>query len=315
MSILYIFLAIVVIRVINYIILYRYNYLVHARKVNNPLKYENVIRVLDYGKVQGYYIKPKIKKYKGLIITFGGAEGSCLFDLGNRICNEGYDVLSLYYFKHKKLKKQLNNIDISFFEKVINYVKANNIDGSPITLIGFSKGAELALLLTQYYRVDNIVLYSPSAYIYQGVGGPSWKYKNRVIPYLKQFDGDIKGFFAVIVKYILYLPVEYYSIQSRISEKVCQDDSEWIYKTKINGKMLIFAGKSDAVWASARDARRLKEYDNEHVDYYIFEGAGHFFSKYVYVGNMYLGGEISSNIEASIKSDAILFQNLKLWHS
>lgn len=35
--------------------------------------------------------------------------------------------------------------------------------------------------------------------------------------------------------------------------------------------MLIFAGKSAAVWASARDARRLKEYDNEHVDYYIFE--------------------------------------------
>ena len=109
--------------------------------------------------------------------------------------------------------------------------------------------------------------------------------------------------------------IYYISIQHSISEKVCQDDSEWIYKTKINGKMLIFAGKSDAVWASARDARRLKEYDNEHVDYYIFEGAGHFFSKYVYVGNMYLGGEISSNIEASIKSDAILFQNLKLWHS
>lgn len=315
-SVLGIFIIIIVIRKINHAILYKKNYSAHRSEKNNFSKYENIlyIRLIDYNKVQGYHFKPKIKKYRGLIITFGGSDGGCLYSLGEEICNKGYEVLSLYYFKHKNLRRQLNNIDISFFEMVLNYINISNIDSSKLTLIGFSKGAELTLLLTQYYEVNNVVLYSPSAYSYQGIGGPSWKYKNTIIPYLKQSDNNKKEFLKIIIKYVFNLPVNYKNLQSYVSENINQDDPEWIYKKKVNGKMLIFAGEDDAVWASSRDAKRLKKYDNEHIDYYVFEGAGHIFSGYKYLGNIYLGGKIISNLKAKEKSDAILFKNLAEWH-
>ena len=117
------------------------------------------IKKINYKKVQGYHFQPKNKKGKGVIITFGGSEGSSLYSIAQDLYNEGYEVLSLYYFGKDNQNKEIVKIDLDFFEEVLKYLENNDIDNSIISVIGFSKGAELSLLLTQYFNeIDNVIL-------------------------------------------------------------------------------------------------------------------------------------------------------------
>ena len=316
-TLLVILLIIFIIRQVNSYIIYpenKENFESNQETISNETYTVNKIK---YKYLNGFHLLPKDKKTKGIIITFGGSEGSSLYNKSEELCEKGYEVLSLYFFGKENQNKKIENIDISFFDEILEYLSENNMDSSIITVIGFSKGAELTLLLTQYYtQIDNIILYSPTAYVYQGEfnGSAPWKFKEKSMDFFKYNDASLKSKIKPYICGIFKYPASYINIFESLSKNVGENDNRWIYKNKISGNMLIFSGEDDQVWASVNDTKKLKKYDPEHIEAYIFKDAGHVFSDLRYLSNMKLGGNKSGNLKAKKESDEILYQKLNDWH-
>lgn len=312
-----ILLIVFIVRQVNGYIIYPENKDTFESKremVSNKIE---VVNKIKYKHLNGFHLLPKDKKTKGIIITFGGSEGSSLYSKSEQLCEEGYEVLSLYFFGKENQNKKIENIDISFFDEILEYLSENSIDSSLITVIGFSKGAELTLLLTQYYnQIDNIVLYSPTAYVYQGEfnGNSPWKFKGKSMKFFKYNDASLKSKIKPYICSIFKCPASYINIFESLSKNVGENDNRWIYKNKICGNILIFSGEDDQVWASVNDTKKLKKYDPEHIEAYIFKDAGHIFSDLKYLSNMKLGGNKVGNLKAKKESDEILIKKLNNWH-
>lgn len=133
-----------------------------------PLEYENIaISEIKEGFLNGFHFIPNEKSSKGSIVVFGGSDGGCDYDRAIELANDGYEVIALFYFGQDNQPKTYNNVPLEFFEEFLNYADNHDIDTTELTLIGTSKGAELTLLLSNLYsEIDNIVLFSPSSYVF-----------------------------------------------------------------------------------------------------------------------------------------------------
>lgn len=275
------------------------------------------ISLIDSNRAQGYHMRPKEKTSKGVMLVFGGSEGSSNYDSAYELYADGYEVLSLYFFARKNLPTGLVDIPIEFFRDVEEYMVNENVDTSVITVQGTSKGAELALLLTQYYDIDNLVLYAPSAYSFQGLDmteeSSSWSYGGSPLPYASFSNGSGKAIFDIMSSSILNTPISFLESYSSISKDIKPGDPEWIYVENTAENILVFAGGKDTMWNSADSARALQVYANN-VEAHIYPDAGHMFGNLTYVNGMSLGGDKVANLEAKEKSDAILKVRLVEWH-
>ncbi|MBM7679085.1 acyl-CoA thioester hydrolase/BAAT C-terminal domain-containing protein [Gracilibacillus alcaliphilus] len=125
------------------------------------------VRYFKNGMASGFHLQPDTPIAAEPIVVFGGSEGSSNFPLAEQISEQGYEVYSLFFFGADNQVDTLNKILLEFFQDFLDEAELNNED---ITIIGGSKGAELALVLTNYYNeVHHLVLYTPSSYIYQGL--------------------------------------------------------------------------------------------------------------------------------------------------
>lgn len=154
-----------------------------------PLQHEDLtITEIKQNNLNGFHIKPNKKTTNGVIVTFGSSEGGCNYFQGVELAQKGYEVVSLFFFGQENQPKILSKVPLEFFNKFLTYAQANNIDISVLTVMGGSKGAELSLLLTNYYdEIDNIVLQAPSSYVFQGLDfkqvASSWTYENKDLSY------------------------------------------------------------------------------------------------------------------------------------
>ncbi|NLY21509.1 MAG: acyl-CoA thioesterase [Tissierellia bacterium] len=276
------------------------------------------INTIDYKLAQGYHMDPSKKSSKGIVITFGGSEGSSNYDAAYELYKDGYEVLSLYFFGRKSLPTYLENVPIEFYSDVEEYMENKNIDTSIVTVLGASKGAELALLLTQYYEdIDNLVLYAPSAYVFQGLGmegeNSSWSYGGKPLPYLAFRNASGKAIYNIISASILNYPISFLESYASISKEIGPNDLEWIYKNEIDGEILVFAGGEDTMWNSAESAKALED-NFKNIESHIYTRAGHIFGPLTYVNGLSTGGEVDANLEAKVDSDMILKDKLIQWH-
>ncbi len=86
------------------------------------------------------------------------------------------------------MPNKLENIDLAFFEKALNWLKQrSDVQGDRVGIYGISRGAELALLLGSLFsdRIQAIVATVPSAVIFGGGLGnrPShaWIYEGKPV--------------------------------------------------------------------------------------------------------------------------------------
>nr|WP_262904710.1 alpha/beta fold hydrolase [Hymenobacter lucidus] len=105
--------------------------------------------------------------------------------------DQGYPVLSLAYFKVPTLPAELENIPLEYFATAMKWL-AQQTPGKRkgILVVGWSKGAELALLLaSRYPAVKGVVAISPSSVVWAGIlkdwkktPGSSWTAQGRPMP-------------------------------------------------------------------------------------------------------------------------------------
>ena len=332
--------SIVIILVVLVFILRIYND--HKYKDNNALKFPEYFKdvtnislyptdidgvdvtYVDEGRMQGFRLVPKEKSHKGLVICFGGSEGSPNFENAKILAKEGYETLALFMFGMKNQEQTLRKIPLEQFEDVIGYINKNIKDNKPISVLGASKGAEYALnLASKYPEIDNLILMAPSSYNFAGLDfkdyGSSWTYKGKELPYIDIKKSSFNSFLKnIIVPAIIKSPISFKETYNSAIEKDSSSQEKLIPVKNVKANILMIVGEDDLMWDSLAMANKIKD-QNPNAKIYSYKGAGHIFA-----GNGILnlgkirvatGGTAEGNVKARSESrkaiDAFLKENHK----
>ncbi|EXJ23885.1 Acyl-CoA thioesterase 1 [Alkalibacterium sp. AK22] len=263
------------------------------------------IEQISTGRVHGYSFRPAYTVRQAVIVTFGGSEGSCWFDMGHDLALKGYKVLSLYYFNKPELSKTLDKVDLSFFAEVLTYIDHIFPESESVTVVGASRGAELALLLAkEFSEVSNVILYSPSAFMFAGTKRASaWVINGHEAPYI---NFSIRTLCHRLLNRNLAL-VASFNRELKHSKKINQT---LIDISSFEGNILMFAGDDDLTWPSVEMGQTIKHQavSARSVELYIFKEAGHTFST-----ENYDGGTTDGNSFAFYNSLETVDMRMKEW--
>lgn len=273
----------------------------------------------DY--LNGYHLIPEKITHRGTVITFGGSEGSSNINMAVKLAKEGYEVYSLYFFGRDNQQKELVKVPLEFFTEAYAEIEKNAVSARPLTILGGSKGAELCLLLSGKYPelVDNVVLYAPSNYVFQGLSydyssvNSSWSFQGKELDYLHLTAASGSTYSMFMLRMFLNAPIEYEPIYRSVTENAENKEAAQIDVSKAKANLLIFAGKEDKMWPSADMAEDIiKRYPAE-KKLVVYEKAGHIFFGPPVLSNMSVGGEYDANEAAKVDSDQILLKTLEEW--
>lgn len=206
--------------------------------------------VTNHGIVGHYYKAPTGSSMKPIIVL-GGSEGGIPTRLADAIASNGFPTLALAYFKEDSLPEELEKIPLEYFEKAKTWLQQRHPKQAHITLVGWSKGAELALLLaSKDATFDHVVAIAPSSVVWAGilndwqkVPGSSWTLNNEALPYVAfNPTGPVTGL------------VDLYS-QSLSNRN--DDNKASISVENIQGSVFLYSGGMDEIWPSTLMANSI----------------------------------------------------------
>ena len=292
----------------------------------SSLSPENIGRIKKkfIGKsIRGMHHIPDEIRHKGVVITFGGSEGSINEHMAEYLTSAGYEVVSVYYFGQKDQPQSGETIGIELYEEIYSYIIENCANTDTITILGTSKGAQLALLISTYYdSVDNLILIAPSAYISPAkkLGtNSSWTYYEEEKEHLN--GNTMKPVIISIVNIILNKPQDQLVYMNALFTKSTNLEEARIKAEESNARMLLFYGGDDRMFDAKSASYIIKEHAKNEVTIHGYENAGHSFgspSVTTHDENLFInilsGGDIDSNIEADLDSKRVILETLEQWH-
>lgn len=128
-------------------------------------------------------------KFPGVVLL-PGSDGGVPELLAEKIVSLGCAVLALGYFGIGNLPPRLENIPLEYFEKALTYFKTlPQVKEQAITLMGYSRGGELALLLGTLFPklVDRLIACVPSSVVFGGFpdpNRPAWLLNGKPLPFI-----------------------------------------------------------------------------------------------------------------------------------
>ncbi len=268
--------------------------------------------------LNGFHLVPDEITRSGLVVTFGGSDGTPDYGRAVAVAGQGYEVLALFFWGADNQQRTLVDVPVDFFDEVLDY--ADLAPAEPLTVIGTSKGAELALVLTEHYdRIDNVVLYGPTSYRWQGLdfsprAGGSWTYDGQELPYLDFRDGDPRAGLGTLAGLLFNTPVAYRHTYEAVVAGTADLAPARIRVEDFDGDLVVFAGEDDQVWQSEVAAEELRQRHPGRTDVHVYPGAGHIFDEPRYVAGMDLGGNPEANRAALEDSQQVLADALAGWH-
>jgi len=202
----------------------------------------------DVGFVADFHSSGDKSKYGVLVI--GGSGGGKPKHLANKIAELGYSVLSLAYFKEEGLPPELEMIPLEYFEAPKQWLldnKETRNDG--LIVVGWSKGAELSLLLSSRDALyKGVVGIAPSSVIWAGilkdwskVPSSSWSENSKPLPFVPFATG-----------------IEFNGLADLYEQSLKNNDA--VSKAKINvesikSPTLLLTGGLDEVWPAEKMAK------------------------------------------------------------
>ncbi|QGU02795.1 hypothetical protein CKALI_09700 [Corynebacterium kalinowskii] len=268
--------------------------------------------------LNGFHFTPTDKRHKGVVVTFGGSEGSPDYGRAKQLWEEGYEVYALFFFGQPNQKESLAEVPLEFFDEVTALIPEG-----PVTVIGTSKGAELvANLAARGAKIDHIVLYTPTEYTYQGLAYgkkemSSFAKDGQPIPYLSFRNSEPGASMKMFLDMMLGLPIRYRETYSTIPARADNTAEARIPIENFQGNGLVFAGDQDAMWQGEVAARGLAE-RNPRLEAHVYPDAGHMFSEDITeFGRSWekmFGGTVEGNRAAKQDSERVLMDKLATWH-
>lgn len=271
--------------------------------------------------IRGFHHIPHEIRHNGVVVTFGGSEGTANDHMAYYLASDGYEVISVYFFGQKDQPENVEKIPLELYEETYSYAKENCQNLDTITLLGSSKGAQSALLLSTYYdTIDNLVLFAPSSYItgsslYAEVS--PWTYEGKELDYLNGNVGVVQ-LFDRIISVLTNKPLDQLKAMNVQLKNSTNIEEARIKVENSNAKILIFYGEDDRAFDSKLHSDVIKEYTKNEIIIHGYANTGHSFGGptiSIRTNSSGLnGGDLDSNIEADLDSKRILLETLELWH-
>jgi hypothetical protein len=231
-----------------------------------------------------YFKKGTSLKDRPLALIFGGSGGG--MDFSRRaaalLASRGIPSLALAYFAYPGRPPLLANIEIEYFEKALRWLKARVGDEkAKITVMGGSRGGELALILASLYpqEIHQVIARVPSHVVW-AQGAPSWIFQGAPLCHVPMLAiREIQAEFEALRKkggFIALTPLFKKAIS--LMDRQCQEAA--IPVERFPGKMLLISGEDDQTWPSSwfsdRVVERMQAHGKgDHVKHLKYPDAGH----------------------------------------
>lgn len=250
-------------------------------------------RKLDSNGLAGILFTPAGAGPHPAVIVLGGSEGGLhpQVEEAALLASHGYVALGLAYFQGydsknpllAHLPKELVKIPLEYFKKAADWLRQQpGANGKRIGIIGWSKGAEAALLIASTYPkiFRAVVAFAPSSEVWSGIHygpGPltsSWTLNGKPMPFASfqvlpnNYNPKTKAVF-LLDSYLK--PMQNGKDIARAAIPV----------ERIKGPVLLISGTDDKIWPSSLFAKRimarLKKHHHAYADESLcYQGAGHY---------------------------------------
>lgn len=281
------------------------------------------VKYVDENRFQGFHLTPNKKLYEGVVLCYGGSEGSPNFESAQQLAKKGFETFAVYMYGMKNQQDTLVKIPLEQFDDILDYLNENKNYQGPISVIAASKGAEYALnLASKYSEISNLVLIAPSSYNFAGLDfndyGSSWTYEGQELPYIDIKKGSFLAFFNnIVLSSIVKSPISYKETYSSAVESDSNSNSKLIPIKDIKANILMIAGKDDQLWDSLSMANEIQS-QLPGAKLLSYKDAGHIFggSDVLNLESMRIktGGSLEGNKKAQAESQEAIVQFLKDRH-
>ena len=205
------------------------------------------------------------------IVLMGGSEGGKTWSsfqlkkIVNQLLNQGYTLLSLAYFKTGRLPSLLEEIPLEYFEKAFTWLAGQpEVISDELALIGFSKGAEVGLILgSMDPKIKAIIALSPSHVVWQsipkmGAGQvtemkSAWSYQGKGLPFVPY--GISSWNIGTVIGTVLFGKLRKIHEQALLNNS--QVAAALIPVEKIQAAILLMSGKRDQMWPSTEMSEQI----------------------------------------------------------
>lgn len=218
---------------------------------------------------------------KPVIVVIGGSDGGMpkISEALSGYLRARYSVLVLAYFGVGDLPKYLERIPIEYFIHALDAVKSRlGVTGRDISIIGNSKGGELALLLIgRYVKINRVIACVPSRYVWQAIPHgllsilfpkSSWSFNGRDLPFVK-FKYDKKVIAESRNGH--YSPIYEKALQGGIDPRAVTELGGF------SGKSLLLSAENDRYWPSRDMCRTIADGQPENFRHEILDLKEHRF--------------------------------------
>lgn len=225
------------------------------------------------------------------VIVLGGSEGGWLSSSpeAELLATHGYTTLALAYFQGfqsfdprlARLPKMLMNIPLEYFAKAADWLKQQpGVDPAHVGIIGWSKGAEAALITAATFPKDfqAVIAFMPSSVVWSGIEygpGPissSWTLDGKPLPWANPV---VNPTMFSSGKPLAFLN----SYQTGLKDTAAVDKAV-IPVEQIRAPLLLVSATDDQIWPSPVMAgqimQRLAAHHHAYADESLcYAGAGH----------------------------------------
>jgi dienelactone hydrolase len=198
--------------------------------------------------------RPRVGNSRSAAITLGGSGGGFGWarQIAALLASYGQEAMAVAYFDwigQDDLPRELVEIPLETIKAAIAYFQAESPNAlDDLTILGYSKGAEMALLAATAYRdIGRVVAFMPSNVVWEGVCAQpshprsSWCYQGKPLPFIPNSIDD--NYYANMVNVIDHL------VQSGTEPTRLADAA--IPVEKIRGSILLISASDDRTWPSA----------------------------------------------------------------
>lgn len=190
------------------------------------------------------------------IVTLGGSGGGMQWARRTAalLAREGFAAMAVAYFNQDHLPAALVEIPLEYVYVALDSLKARpEVDSADVSLVGYSKGAELALLLaSRRLDVRSVVAFAPGSAVFQGFRAPdypilsSWSEEGVGLPFVPNAYDD-RFFETYDGMYLWYRTLA----QTDLLETAA------IPVERIRGNILLISGVDDQIWPSTLMAEQI----------------------------------------------------------
>jgi pimeloyl-ACP methyl ester carboxylesterase len=204
---------------------------------------------------------------------------------------EGYPALALAYFRWPGLAKHLAGIRLEYVADAIRWMQVEVVGAArPVTLVGASRGAELALLAASTFsEVGAVVAVAPSSVLwgpdwgFGTMGRAAWTYRGQALPGMTPplaWWWRPTTALRVMASYVRRTPWRGTPAVLDAFRDAKAVARAAIPVEKIRGPVLLVSGADDQMWPSAAMGEDIRSrlaaaghpFEVRHLSY---NGAGH----------------------------------------